>query len=102
MPPKLRILGFAPTESTIEQLKANVAPFVNIRPEDKELYDKFWKLNYYIQGSKDTSKDYDTINKQIEQWEENGVGNRIFYMAIPPSVFATAATQIKRTCMAKK
>ncbi|XP_011493976.1 PREDICTED: glucose-6-phosphate 1-dehydrogenase-like [Ceratosolen solmsi marchali] len=102
LPPKLKILGFSPIPTSIDSLKANVAPFVNIRPEDTELYNKFWRINYYIQGSKNNDLDYDRINKQIEKWENNDKGNRIFYMAIPPSVFAMAASQIKRACMSPK
>ena len=72
-----------------------------MKPEEQARYDEFWNLNAYISGSKNDTDDYNRINEELEKAEE-GQGNRIFYLALPPAVFPKAATEIRRAAMAKK
>ena len=61
----------------------------------------FWKANTYVAGSYDTQRDFEILNQEITNIEEkvSRVRNRLFYLALPPSVFASVTTMIKQTCM---
>nr|QWX94656.1 glucose-6-phosphate 1-dehydrogenase [Pachycrepoideus vindemmiae] len=102
LPPKTKIFGYALGQYTIEDLQKRVAPFVKVEPGEEKLYEKFWSLNQYINGTKDADADYNRVDRIVSESEaDEQIGNRIFYMALPPVVFLSAASQIKRTCMAK-
>lgn len=59
---------------------------------------EFFKLNDYVNGSYDKTEDFQKLNKAIEQ---KGSSNRLFYMALPPSVYESVTLNIKAVCMAK-
>ena len=56
------------------------------------------KINKYCPGSYDKASDFSQLNKLIE---EHGSCNRLFYLALPPSVYESVTLNIKATCMAK-
>lgn len=103
MPPKTKIYGYALSQLTNAEIRNRVAPFVQISPGEEKLYDDFWSLHQYINGTNDADADYDRINLIVSESEKNEYeADRIFYLALPPSVFPSAASQIKRACIAKK
>ena len=59
---------------------------------------EFFKLNDYIAGSYDKTEDFVRLNKAIE---EKGSCNRLFYLALPPSVFESVTLNVKAVCMSK-
>ncbi|XP_014212837.1 glucose-6-phosphate 1-dehydrogenase-like [Copidosoma floridanum] len=92
LPDKTRIYGFARSNRTISDIRERVQPFVDLRPQDKATYEKFWSVNEYIGGSSNQTIDYETMARLLE---DRG-GNRLFYLAIPPSGFAETAAQLPR------
>ena len=62
----------------------------------------FFKKNAYVAGSYDTSGDFQKLNKELEKYEKGGKANRLFYLALPPSVYQTVTRHIKEQCMAKE
>ena len=65
-------------------------------------YTEFWNLNKYVAGSYDNSKDFETLNNELCKQEVKGKGNRIFYLALPPSVFEPVTKNISTSLTAKK
>lgn len=70
-------------------------------PGEEAKYEEFWKVNYYKAGGYDSRKDFEMLNQELQR-HENGTANRLFYLALPPSVFNPATTNIRQTCMAEK
>ncbi|XP_058798898.1 glucose-6-phosphate 1-dehydrogenase-like isoform X2 [Phymastichus coffea] len=101
LPKKTRIFGYARRNRTINEIRKDVEPYVKVKSNEKQLYDKFWSLNVYIRSEGSEDKDYEKINKIVNEYEDGGKGNRLFYLALPPAVFPSATTQIKRVAMAK-
>ena len=60
--------------------------------------EEFWKANSYVAGSYDTKRDFELLNQEMTNLEEKAA-NRLFYLALPPSVFASVTTLIKANCM---
>lgn len=74
--------------------------------DDKELADKFdenvtafKKASSYVAGPYDEDSGFQDLLKHIEELEgSGGKRNRVFYMALPPSVFTVVAKGLKKNC----
>lgn len=67
--------------------------------------DGFVKMSTYISGQYDSDDDFKKLNEHLEEIEKGYSGddrNRVFYMALPPSVFTTVAEKIKKNCYTEK
>uniref|UniRef100_A0A095B1F4 glucose-6-phosphate dehydrogenase (NADP(+)) n=1 Tax=Schistosoma haematobium TaxID=6185 RepID=A0A095B1F4_SCHHA len=63
-------------------------------------YEEFWDYNFYLRGDYTNPKTFELLNKFIEsKWEQSV--NRIFYYAIPPSVYKPVSSSIKEYCTNK-
>ena len=64
--------------------------------------DSFFSINHYVKGSYTEKAAFEGLNSAMLKLEEGcSVGNRLFYLALPPSVFDTVTTNIKQTSMSK-
>ena len=64
--------------------------------------EKFWAINSYVAGSYTEESAFQNLNSEISKLEAGKeAGNRLFYLALPPSVFADVTKHIKATCMSK-
>ena len=77
--------------------------FVKIKDDEKEKVDAFFALNSYVKGSYDQKEAFVTLNAALCKLEEGFAGgNRLFYLSLPPSVFAPVTTNLKECCMSKR
>ena len=59
---------------------------------------------YYTQGQYDSAEGFKKFNEEMEKYEkDSGVDKpeRLFYLALPPSVFVTVASHIKENAYTK-
>jgi glucose-6-phosphate 1-dehydrogenase len=101
LPKNTLFVGAARSDLTVQALRQNVDKYLKAGPEFKQQLDLFWSKNSYCRLSYDNPKDYANLGSVIAQ-KEKKVGNRIFYLALPPSVFAPVTAQIKGHCMSPK
>lgn len=62
---------------------------------------QFCELCSYISGQYDQDESFVKLRKHIEELEHERQGdetNRVFYMALPPSVFITVSQHLKKIC----
>ena len=65
--------------------------------------DDFCSLCSYISGQYDQDDSFVALNKHIEELESGrSEHNRVFYMALPPSVFTTVSQHLKKVCYPRK
>ncbi|XP_027844290.2 glucose-6-phosphate 1-dehydrogenase isoform X1 [Aphis gossypii] len=102
IPDKTFIYGYSRSKLTMEQLISNVSPYLKCNENEKERLAEFWSYNFYIAGSYDSSADYRSLNVKLSKHEIAGISNRLFYLAIPPSLFEVTTTHIHETCMDHK
>lgn len=70
-------------------------------PETAEKLEKFKGVMSYISGPYDQDDGYIAVRKSLEEIEgkyQTKEANRLFYMALPPSVFIPVAQGLKRNC----
>ncbi|XP_046841294.1 glucose-6-phosphate 1-dehydrogenase-like [Xenia sp. Carnegie-2017] len=101
LPPKTKFIGYARSDLTVAQLRSRVEPYIKVKEEDKKTVEEFFSLCYYVKGSYDKKKDFENLGKELDKLNCTS-GNRIFYLALPPSVFKETTTLIKASCMSKK
>lgn len=101
LPKDAKIFGYARSKFTVEQIREKCAGTVKAKPGEEEALDRFWQSNYYVAGSYDTKRDFEMLAQEMAGLEK-GRNNRLFYLALPPSVFKPVTTMIKETCMADK
>lgn len=94
--------GYARTKLTIPELRAKCDPYMQVRPGEQARYEEFWRSNHYFAGSYESRRDFELLNQEIEKFENVPNANRLFYLALPPSVFESVTELIKATCMGQK
>lgn len=102
IPTNTIFFGYSRSDLTVEDLKAKCLKYMKVQPEEKQKFDAFWKLNHYVRGSYDKPQDFERLNAELTKFENGPKANRIFYLALPPSVFQPVTRYIKEVCMGKK
>lgn len=65
--------------------------------------EEFCKLCTYVSGQYDQDESFQELDKHLSEYEEGRPeGNRVFYMALPPSVFIPVSQHLKKCCYPKK
>lgn len=94
--------GYARTHLTIPELRSRCDKYMQVRDGEEGRYEEFWRLNYYVAGGYDSRRDFELLNQEIAKFEDVPHANRLFYLALPPSVFEPVTRLIKETCMGQK
>ncbi|KAH3893861.1 glucose-6-phosphate 1-dehydrogenase-like isoform X2 [Dreissena polymorpha] len=97
LPTETRIIGYARTKLSLEELLSRCEPFMKIKDGEKAKYAEFIKINSYVAGNYDKAADFKRLDDAIK---EIGSCHRLFYLALPPSVYEPVTLNIKATCMA--
>ena len=66
---------------------------------EKEKLEQFWKVNSYVAGSYDKETDFKNLDLHLTRLSATAC--RLFYLALPPSVYETVSSKIKAACMTK-
>lgn len=73
-----------------------------VKEDEKERYEAFWAANAYVAGGYDSRRDFELLDQELSKHERGPAGNRLFYLAVPPSVFEVVTSNIRNSCMASK
>merc|ERR1719499_1522145 len=101
LPPDTQIVGYARSKLKVDDIRQKCGPWFKVKSGEEQLAENFWKINNYVAGSYDQRKDFEILNQEMTNLEEkvSKVRNRLFYLALPPSVFASVTSMLKATCM---
>jgi glucose-6-phosphate 1-dehydrogenase len=91
------------TCSSVFVLQNQLRPFLTAGTEDS--LSEFLGMLSYRSGSYDSHESFARLSDELEVLENRvcstGVSNRVFYLAVPPSVFVDAVTSIKASAMSE-
>ncbi|CAO3651593.1 unnamed protein product [Cunninghamella echinulata] len=100
LPINTHIVGYARTQMTHQQYIDRVTQYIKVpTDEDKELLNQFIHINSYQSGQYDQADSWIALNQHLESNEKERQvqqAHRVFYMALPPSVFIPVAQGIKQ------
>jgi len=86
-----------------EEFLKRVKSYIKTPTKDmEEQLGQFTKLCTYVSGQYDKDDSFIDLRKHLEELEAGRKEtNRVFYMALPPSVFITVSQHLKRNCYPK-
>lgn len=102
LPEKVRIIGYARTKMDDKEFREKLSShFKLIDGPSKDQAEEFKKLCTYIHGPYDKDEGFELLSKKIQEIEEPWLKlglkrDRLFYLALPPSVFAEVSVHLKR------
>ena len=102
LPRHVRIYGYARSKLSREDFIARIRPGCEKVGATAEEFEAFLGQCVYVSGQYDSREDFAALNATIEAAvAEEGLpgGNRVFYLALPPSVFASVSATFKPVCM---
>lgn len=97
------ICGYARSQKSDDDFKEQLRPFLKGGTEEEK--STFLNLCMYRQGAYDSAQDVAGVFQELKEREEkiscNGKANRLFYFAIPPTVFVPIGKSIKEAVISK-
>ena len=102
LPPGLAVVGYSRTkwsnDAFREEARKNVEEHSR-RPLDPEVWDSFASGLFYSYGGYDDPEGHDRLNEKLREVEaERGIGgNRLYYLAVPPTTFVDIIEQLGRS-----
>lgn len=109
LPSSTYFLGYARSPIEIGQfLSQKCRQYMKIKPDEENKFQEFLQKNHYLVGSYDNRQNFVQLNAKINEISRMGKcenmedANRIFYLALPPSVYTNVTKLLSENCKAKK
>lgn len=109
-PSEVHIFGYARTKISDDDLRNRIRGYLihgkDASPHHSDTVSNFLQLIKYVSGSYDTEEGFKLLDKEISEHESSkksldGSSRRLFYLALPPSVYPSVCRMIWQFCMNK-
>ncbi|EMS65357.1 Glucose-6-phosphate 1-dehydrogenase, cytoplasmic isoform [Triticum urartu] len=97
---EVHIVGYARTNLSDDGLRGRIRAY--LKGASEEHVSEFLQLIKYVSGSYDSGEGFEKLNKEISDYEmsnNSGSSRRLFYLALPPSVYPSVCKMIRTYCM---
>eukprot|EP00245_Coleochaete_scutata_P012804 TRINITY_DN501_c2_g2_i1.p1 TRINITY_DN501_c2_g2~~TRINITY_DN501_c2_g2_i1.p1 ORF type:complete len:523 (+),score=91.19 TRINITY_DN501_c2_g2_i1:216-1784(+) len=105
----VQIIGYSRSEMTVEALRSRLKGYLKVPAshpvsDPQETVNSFLELVSYVAGPYDEGSGFEKLEAAIVDKEKSaeGVVRRLFYMALPPSVYPVVAVQLREHNMNKR
>lgn len=109
LPEHVVIVGYARSPKSEEDFRKQIAPYLKLKhgsdADAEARKEQFLSKLLYRSGGYDSAEDVGVVSREMRALEEATgmpVLNRLFYFAIPPSVFVPIGTSIKKAALTDK
>ncbi|KAH7671030.1 Glucose-6-phosphate dehydrogenase (NADP(+)) protein [Dioscorea alata] len=103
---EVHIFGYARTKMSDDDLRERIHGYLSHGKGDEEMESltNFLQLIKYVSGSYDSEDGFRLLDKEISEHElvrksHPGTSRRLFYLALPPSVYPSVCKMIRSYCM---
>jgi glucose-6-phosphate 1-dehydrogenase len=100
LPPRLQVFGFARSKHSTESFREHLGAFLTGKAPKDTVDDFLSRCHYGSGASYDDEAGFSSLIRQAEALEGTGAEsmevNRVFYMAIPPTLFGQVGDLVKR------
>lgn len=76
--------------------------FPQVTDEDSASLSAFFSKNSYLSGRYNDGSSFDKLNIHLSSLPGGADANRVFYLALPPTVYHHVSTNIRTHCMSHK
>ncbi|KAL8529415.1 hypothetical protein ACS0TY_006735 [Phlomoides rotata] len=103
---EVHIFGYARTKISDDDLRDRIKGYLPHGKDGTQHVTDFLQLIKYVSGSYDAPEGFQALDKAISEHEisknsTEGSSRRLFYLALPPSVYPPVCKMIKSYCMNK-
>uniref|UniRef100_A0A3P8ZU45 Glucose-6-phosphate 1-dehydrogenase n=1 Tax=Esox lucius TaxID=8010 RepID=A0A3P8ZU45_ESOLU len=106
LPEDTHFVGFARSPLTVEDIKTACRPYMKVPSISLgERLAEFFQRNSYVSGRYDEQDSFSKLNAHLSSLTDSrgaGGANRLFYLALPPSVYHDVSKNIRAYCMCPK
>eukprot|EP00172_Hildenbrandia_rubra_P003056 Plantae.Rhodophyta-Hildenbrandia_rubra.ctg4456.p1 GENE.Plantae.Rhodophyta-Hildenbrandia_rubra.ctg4456~~Plantae.Rhodophyta-Hildenbrandia_rubra.ctg4456.p1 ORF type:complete len:521 (-),score=110.42 Plantae.Rhodophyta-Hildenbrandia_rubra.ctg4456:2539-4101(-) len=100
LPKNVTIVGYARSEKEDDEFRKSIRE--HLKGDDDSKKDEFLEKCIYRNGeSYDDADSLEKIFKEVKENEADSNANRLFYFAVPPTVFVSAAGALKKVAMSE-
>ncbi|GMR44947.1 hypothetical protein PMAYCL1PPCAC_15142, partial [Pristionchus mayeri] len=102
LPKNVNFVGYARSAMTMEELVKSFEKFCKVHDNERDAWERFINKCAYIKGSYNEPTGFKCLKRFIDEMQSSANNipvNRMYYLALPPSVFADVTTQLKENCM---
>ncbi|XP_068780222.1 glucose-6-phosphate 1-dehydrogenase isoform X1 [Struthio camelus] len=99
LPDDTYVVGFARTPLSVAQIRQQSQPYLKASPEDGPRLDAFFARNSYVAGQYGEAGAFERLDAHLRALPGGARANRLFYLALPPSVYEPVTRHIRQACM---
>lgn len=102
LPDETYLVGFGRSDLTIKDIKTACLPYMKVKDEERGSLVTFFSINSYISGRYDNATCFNKLNDHLSSLPNGAEANRLFYLALPPTVYHSVSTNISAHCISHK
>uniref|UniRef100_A0A674JTE6 glucose-6-phosphate dehydrogenase (NADP(+)) n=1 Tax=Terrapene triunguis TaxID=2587831 RepID=A0A674JTE6_9SAUR len=99
LPDDTYVVGYARSQLTVADIRKQSQPYFKVEPDEQKKLEEFFARNSYVSGTYDDSTSFRRLNAHLDALHNGDKANRLFYLALPPSVYEHVTRNIKECCM---
>ncbi|XP_037744745.1 glucose-6-phosphate 1-dehydrogenase isoform X1 [Chelonia mydas] len=99
LPDDTYVMGYARSKITMADIRKQSQPYFKVEPDEQKKLEEFFARNSYMSGTYDDSTSFRRLNAHLDALHNGDKANRLFYLALPPSVYEHVTRNIKECCM---
>ncbi|XGW25413.1 hypothetical protein V3C99_006666, partial [Haemonchus contortus] len=102
LPLNITIVGYARSDLTMEKLRKSFEKACKVHDNEKKKFEEFMSKCTYIKGKYDEAKGFEKLASFIDEIQKKSNDqpvNRLYYLALPPTVFEDVTSELKAHCM---
>ncbi|KAI9516204.1 glucose-6-phosphate 1-dehydrogenase [Dissostichus eleginoides] len=102
LPEQTYFVGFARSDLTVDAIRASCLQYLKVTDKDADRLSAFFSRNTYISGKYADEDSFSKLDTHIQSLPGGTEANRLFYLALPPTVYHDVSKNIRTCCMSKK
>uniref|UniRef100_A0A8C4Z7F6 Glucose-6-phosphate 1-dehydrogenase n=1 Tax=Gadus morhua TaxID=8049 RepID=A0A8C4Z7F6_GADMO len=102
LPENTHFVGFARSKFGVEDIKKACLPYMKVAEDEGESLSAFFRRNSYLSGRYDDAGSFSPAQRPSVLSAGGGDANRLFYLALPPTVYHHVSANISTLCMSPK
>jgi glucose-6-phosphate 1-dehydrogenase len=99
LPEGVRIVGYARTKMDEAEFHKRATSYIKNQDVYSEKLEEFKKISTYVSGGYEDDPSFENLERYLRGLEsayQSKKRNRVFYLALPPSVFIPVAVRLKK------
>uniref|UniRef100_A0A8C7ZEQ7 glucose-6-phosphate dehydrogenase (NADP(+)) n=1 Tax=Oryzias sinensis TaxID=183150 RepID=A0A8C7ZEQ7_9TELE len=102
LPEQTFFVGFARSDLTVDAIRTGCMPYMKVTDTEADRLSVFFSRNSYISGKYADESSFSKLNSHILSLPGGNGANRLFYLALPPTVYHDVTKNLKLQCMSTK